>query len=45
MQRMAERGRGAMWPSARIRTVLTMAVMGWWLAKACIQPGIVDTGT
>ena len=25
--------------------MLTMAVMGWWLAKACIQPGMVDTGT
>ena len=27
------------------RTVFTICVIGWLVAKPCIQPGIVDTGT
>ena len=52
----AARARGSTTRSARAaaapgdrpvssRTVLTICVMGWLLAKACIQPGMVDTGT
>src|SRR5579864_587969 len=32
-------------PSAIARIVLTTNVTGWWLAKACNQPGMVAIGT